>query len=501
MPISRSWDGGHESRIPAQPVARARSAPRAADASHPWPGVFRCGGDGRRFRSGRARANSLLSDRRYLGFAQRSAERGGRNSRPHVGRAASVLAEAVGDDMGQAVRLHDLQLVRRHDLPGGVPWLPAYSRPCLGGSRPRLLPRGGRHRAGGGTICLAVFLGYRLTHDAASVVLDLVYYLAVGVIAQAAALLASLVAVRRRSIHTRFDIFTYQLVGLIAAVVVFFVWEAADPAGALLVGRKSTEFIPWWGQTLGARPFLLASLAIFAAWTLIGCYRLMRLELKMRNGPLVWIAFLMFIGLYVAGFDGWLAERQTTLRWDAIELRLGLALSTYAVLTYLMVLLEPKDRVLYRWLGALLRAGEIRLALWNLQAWMMSYFAASMVAVALLARLVTTGGFGVDASLLVSGMGCLTRDVSIFVLFQTLPGRRRGDFAAVMVLIALYLLMPYILHGMELDAGLAYLYPRATAPLWLGPAVIWAEAIVVAAIAIGRIALSERAEPREAALA
>jgi hypothetical protein len=353
----------------------------------------------------------------------------------------------------------------------------------------------------GGTICLAVFLGYRLTHDAASVVLDLVYYLAVGVIAQAAALLASLVAVRRRSIHTRFDIFTYQLVGLIAAVVVFFVWEAADPAGALLVGRKSTEFIPWWGQTLGARPFLLASLAIFAAWTLIGCYRLMRLELKMRNGPLVWIAFLMFIGLYVAGFDGWLAERQTTLRWDAIELRLGLALSTYAVLTYLMVLLEPKDRVLYRWLGSLLRAGEIRLALWNLQAWMMSYFAASMVAVALLARLVTTDGFGVDASLLVSGMGCLTRDVSIFVLFQTLPGRRRGDFAAVMVLIALYLLMPYILHGMELDAGLAYLYPRATAPLWLGPAVIWAEAIVVAAIAIGRIALSERAEPREAALA
>jgi hypothetical protein len=355
----------------------------------------------------------------------------------------------------------------------------------------------------GGAICLAVLLGYRFTqNDVASVAISLVYYLAVGVIAQAAALLASLVAVRRRLTHTRFDIFTYQLVGLIAAVAVFFVWEAADPAGALLVGRKSTESIPWWGQTLDARPFLLASLAIFTAWTLIGCYRLMRLELKMRNGPLVWLAFLVFIGLYVAGFDGWLAERQATLRWDAVELRLGLALSTYAVLTYLMVLLEPKDRVLYRWLGSRLGEGRIRSALWNLQAWMMSYFASSIIAIALLVRLIATqGGFGADASLLVSGMGCVTRDVSIFVLFQTLPGRRRGDFSAVIVLIALYLLVPYILRGMELDAGLAYLYPQVTSPKWLGPVVIWAEAIIVAAIAIGRIALSERAESREPALA
>ena len=36
----------------------------------------------------------------------------------------------------------------------------------------------------------------------------------------------------------------------------------------------------------------------------------MRLELKMRNGPLVWLAFLVFIGVYVAGFDAWLSERQ-----------------------------------------------------------------------------------------------------------------------------------------------------------------------------------------------
>jgi hypothetical protein len=71
----------------------------------------------------------------------------------------------------------------------------------------------------------------------------------------------------------------------------------------------------------------------------------------------------------------------------------------------------------------------------------------------------------------------------------------------VTVLIALYVLVPYILHGMGLDAGLAYLYPRPTTPLWLGPVVVWAEAIAVVAAAVGRIALGERSESREPVLA
>ncbi len=63
-------------------------------------------------------------------------------------------------------------------------------------------------------ICLAVILAHGFTHDsAASVVIDLIYYLAVGVIAQAVALLASLIAVRRRQSHSRLEIFIYQFSG------------------------------------------------------------------------------------------------------------------------------------------------------------------------------------------------------------------------------------------------------------------------------------------------
>jgi hypothetical protein len=344
----------------------------------------------------------------------------------------------------------------------------------------------------GGAICLAVLLVSEIAHDgAAAALIDLVYFLVIGIISQAAALLASLVSVRRRQANSRLGAFAYQLVGIAAAVCVFAVWSAADPAGSFL-GKKPTETIVWWGYAFDARPFLLISLAVFAGWTFVACYRQMRIELKMRNGPFVWIAFLAFMGIYDAGFDVWLSKGPQVALWHADALRLALAMSTYFVLTYAMVLLEPKDRVLYRWLGGRIAAGQPVTALLSLQAWMMSYFAAIAVAAALVARLVQTEGhFASDAAAIVAASGFLTRDAMLFVLFQSLPGRRRGDFAAVVALFALYALVPAILHGLGLESALAFFYPKATDPLWLGPAAAWGEAIVVAAITFARLARTE----------
>ena len=198
----------------------------------------------------------------------------------------------------------------------------------------------------GGAICLAVMTFDTLTHKSVTAAFaDIVYYLAIGVIAQAASFLASLIAVRRRQAHSRLDVFIYQVVGIAAAVAVNSVWSIADPATMHLAHVVGADVIAWWGMKLDARLFLLASLAIFAGWLLTACYREMRLELQMRNGALVWLAFLVFIGVYAGGFDAWLPKDQSAEGLDAVSLRLGLAVGVYASLTYLMVFLEPKDRV------------------------------------------------------------------------------------------------------------------------------------------------------------
>jgi hypothetical protein len=347
----------------------------------------------------------------------------------------------------------------------------------------------------GGAICLVVIAvqGFA-TQNPVSVLIDLIYLVTAGLIAQSASLLASLIAVRRRQKHSGLEVFIYQMVGIVAAVAVFYVWEAADPAGALLLGRKATDFIAWWGATLDARPFLLLSLAVFAGWILTGCYREMRRELKLRNGPLVWLGFLVFIGLYVAGFDAWLSHDSTTAQWSVVALRLGLAATAYGVLTYLMVFLEPKDRVLYRWYGSQIAFGHLGLALASLQAWIMSFFATVAVAAALIVWLAAHGQPAGYQALVASGLGFLTRDVAIFVLFATLPGRRRGDFAVLATLVALYALLPAILYGLGLHGTMAFFHPVPTDPVWLGTLFVWIEALAVLTLAVGRLALGEKTE-------
>jgi hypothetical protein len=346
----------------------------------------------------------------------------------------------------------------------------------------------------GGAICLVVIAvqGFA-TNAAASVIIDLIYLVTAGLIAQSVSLLASLIAIRRRQKHSGLEVFLYQISGIIAAVGVFYIWEAADPASAILLGHKPTDFIVWWGATLDARPFLLLSLAVFAAWILTGCYREMRRELKLRNGPLVWLGFLIFIGLYVAGFDAWLSQDKQTAQWSIVALRLALAATTYGLLTYLMVFLEPKDRVLYRWYGMQIGAGRIGLALGSLQAWIMNFFATAVVGVALILWLGTHNQPGEYQMIVASTLGFLTRDVAIFVLFATLPGRRRGDFAVLATLVALYVLFPAILDGLGLHGAQMLFHPATTTPMWLGSAVAWAEAVAVLALAITRLALGDKA--------
>ena len=46
--------------------------------------------------------------------------------------------------------------------------------------------------------------------------------------------------------------------------------------------------------------FTSASVCVFAAWAMAGAWRLMRLELQLRNSPWVWVAFLFFAAVWRA---------------------------------------------------------------------------------------------------------------------------------------------------------------------------------------------------------
>ena len=340
----------------------------------------------------------------------------------------------------------------------------------------------------GGAICLAVIMADVVDRSGiVAALIQLAYYLALGIIAQSASLLASLIAVGRRQARTQFEVFLYQAAGLLAAIVV---WAIADPTGSSFGGLVRPSTIVWWGQGVPSQPFLLLSLAVFTGWMLTGCYRRMRLELKLRNGPLVWLAFLVFIGAYVAGFDAWLSSNHAFIYFEVVGKRLLLCATTYAILAYVMAFLEPKDRVRYRWIASEFGKFHLATALANLQAWMMSFIAAIVLGVILLVWFGQTGQFH-EQALLGAMLGFLSRDMAIIVLMNMLWRRRGGDFAALCILVLLYALLPSIFAGLHFETGLALFAPRPTEPIWFSPLAAWAEAVLAWVLVIANLALPE----------
>jgi len=156
-----------------------------------------------------------------------------------------------------------------------------------------------------------------------------------------------------------------------------------------------------------------------------------------------------------------------------------------------MVLLEPKDRVLYRWMGAEFLKGRLGRVAYVMQGWMMSCKAAFIVGICLIAWLLHEDA-APAAAVIGAALGFLLRDVAIFVLLQTLPGPRRGDFAAVVTLFALYVLAPAIADGLGLTQALVLFYPQPWIPAWQSPATAWAEALIVVVLVVSRLASGAR---------
>jgi hypothetical protein len=111
---------------------------------------------------------------------------------------------------------------------------------------------------------------------------------------------------------------------------------------------------------------------------------------------------------------------------------------------------------------------------------MLSWLATMIAGLALAAMLASDPLLPGAWLMALAGLGFLTRDAGIFVLMRPLAGAR-GDFAALAILGALYLLLPTILPGMA-----ALLLP--VHPGWLGPAAALAEAAIVWALVLRKLA-------------
>ncbi len=337
----------------------------------------------------------------------------------------------------------------------------------------------------GGLLCLPVILwaAWRDAGPMAAMSFGIVL-VALGLFAQAAALLSSLVLIRRNSGNWRLDTFLCQIAGIAAGFVYYSLWSSIEA-----FERTGTRALVWWGYEFNLSAFHFLSLLIFLGWALLGVWRAMRSELRFANGPFVWLAYLLYIAVYQAGFESLLVNFNLSVAPPLGHATPRLLLAATAVLlsTYSMVFLEPKDPVRLRWLGEQIRAGQFYRAFLALDAWMLSYAATMLVGLVLAGLMTIDRGSLGDMQMsnlaqpTLAMLGFLTRDVAIFVLMRGVAGSK-GDFAALALLAILYLVLPAGLHRAGLDLQFLLLpVPHAAAAL--GVLSAWIQAIVLIVLA------------------
>lgn len=336
----------------------------------------------------------------------------------------------------------------------------------------------------GGAMCFAVVLyaTYR-AGGGGTVVNQALYFLTIGIIAQAAALLASLVAVRRRMSHSRFDVFIYQLAGLVAAGIVWRVWQTADPSSVFRritggIDAFAVSEVWWWGGSYDPGTFYVASLVAFVFWTLLGNYRVMRRELQVQNGPAVWLIFLLFLAAYAGGFDFWrgyIRESGFTIGLRAVQAGMAIMLVTYA-----MALLEPKEIVAYRWLIERFRTGQIGALLSRFPAWGYAYLA--LIGLGVTAIFCLPWSIAERANIyggpmiVLAALGFVLRDCAVFMAMGLGQVGKRSDIAALAILALLYAFIPGMFAHIE--GARVFFYPSEYDPAWLNPLLAWSQALV-----------------------
>lgn len=324
-------------------------------------------------------------------------------------------------------------------------------------------------------LCLVVYL-YGLAPDTPAaglppgrILVGLAVMIGTGLLGQAVAMATCLAILGRGAQGRRLPVTASQAIGLVVVVLVPF-GEYVDPVVAAQMD------VTWYGLPAQTPVFALASLAAFLAWALVGVYRLMRIELQFKSYPFVWLLLVLFLVLYAEGF------LYDTLREPGAPASAWLVAPSMivAALTYLVLFLQPKDIVRYRWLAASAAGGDLRRALALMPLWLPTFAIAVVLVVALIVLDVGStyrlpGGIenlpefaelrDSGAKMALAGLLFMARDIALVLYLNFNSRRRRADVAAFIYLVVLYLPLPGLAGVLEGDLLLPLFLPTPGASL------------------------------------
>lgn len=293
--------------------------------------------------------------------------------------------------------------------------------------------------------------------------------LCAAVFCQALGFLVALQVIRRGGEAKRSRSFSIVLVLLFFAMANFVGGIAGQVRGTF----------SWHGIAFDAVWFVFLSVLIFTIWALVGCYRTMRQELQYRNGPWVWIGFVIFLMVYASGFthltNDMLVRSSLAIHIDASSVSLLLKYFVAFIVgfgaTFATAFVEPKSPVQLRKLAFHVRQGQLSQGLFHVPGWFSSYL---LMLVPLALLVVSSLSYNAEfkgfifrvVAVCVASAFFLMRDIGIILSLHFKSQKGRADLYASLYFLLFYLLLPAIFQSAKVPMiFLAAFWPVGVDPL------------------------------------
>lgn len=320
----------------------------------------------------------------------------------------------------------------------------------------------------GGAVCMAAYLGVSPDPSALKTAL----FMVAGMLLLAAVSLIGGIVAGRKALARSSS--TARVMGV--ALVFVAPWMSILSSG--------DAAITWWGRSWPRIDFLLASTNLFAAWAVLGAYRLMCVELRVRTTPWAWVGFLSFVAVYASGFG---IRPHDTLRQELhVVLIAGLIVSMVAI--YPLLFTEASGAMTVRRLVLRSAARDWLRLLEETPLWPVSL---AMAAAFCVLVVVLVGPLGTDDSIfrgmLIAPVPLVllaVRDAALYMVFALARQPRRAETATIFYLVLLYWLVPMLLNA----AGAKGIAGLVLPPFWEAPGYATIVAGVQAAAVAGAAA-------------
>lgn len=300
---------------------------------------------------------------------------------------------------------------------------------------------------------------------------NVVLLLAGGVLCHAVAVLSGLMAVRSHAgSRKKIRVGIHHAAGVLVASQFMFAlksrWEYQQqmhpyvppppPPGSvdnMGFPPQPTPYDPyhlsWYGWQFDTTLFMALVSVVLMAWAVFGVYWLMRGELRMRTGPLVFAGFMVFMMLLISGLT---EPSRLGYGWLSGDSRMFVAYGIGLTFLYGMAFLEGWSGVTYRQFMAARALGRSDKAAELFPRWVVAFALTGMVALVSMLWEHSLRHVWIMATPLLFAI----RDIGVLHYFRLNPDNRRALMSAGFYLGVLYVIIPLLLKTLGLKSFLLY---------------------------------------------